>query len=200
MLRAAEGLPVPAGRHSVATTGEESSLMGDLLYEFTEWLRTTPVVELSLWISDTALSGWIVTHFWAIPAFQVIHILSIAASFASVLMLNARIFGFAGHATLAETAHRYTKVLWWALAFLIGSGFLMIVGEPVRELVNPYFWIKMILVVFGIVVVALFGRSLGRQAAANGVASGGAKATAIFLVILWCMIMWCGRWIAYAPV
>jgi hypothetical protein len=174
--------------------------MNDLLFEFTEWLRSTPLTELALWISDTSASYWIVTHFWAIPIFQVIHILAISASFAAVLMLNLRIFGLAGHATLAETSHRYAVVLWWALAFLILSGLLMIIGEPVRELVNPYFWIKMALVVLGIVVAVLFSKNLSRQAADDGTASGGVRAVALVLVILWCMIMWCGRWIAYAPV
>lgn len=174
--------------------------MNDMLFELTEWLRSTPLTELALWISDTRASYWVVTHFWAIPIFQVIHIIAIAASFAAVLMLNLRIFGMAGHATLAETAHRYTRVLWWALGLLILSGFLMIIGEPVRELVNPYFWIKMCLIVLGIVVAVLFAKSLSRQAAAGDSVGGGVKTVAIFLVILWCMIMWCGRWIAYAPV
>lgn len=174
--------------------------MNDMLFELTEWLRSTPLTELALWISDTSASGWVVTHFWAIPIFQVIHILAISASFAAVLMLNLRIFGVAGHATLAETSRRYSRVLWWALAALILSGILMIIGEPVRELVNPYFWIKMCLVVLGIVVAVLFAKSLSRQAAATDTVGGGVRTVALFLVILWCMIMWCGRWIAYAPV
>lgn len=177
--------------------------MDDLLFDLTEWLRDTPLTELALWISDTRLTEWIGTtsvgDITAIAVLQIIHILAIAASFASVLMINARIFGIAGHATLAETSRRYTKVLWWALAFLILSGLLMIIGEPIRELINPYFWIKMVLVVVGVLVAVMFAKRLARQADADTV-GGGIKATALVLVILWCMIMWCGRWIAYAPV
>lgn len=178
--------------------------MDDLLFQFTEWLRGTSLTELALWISDTRLTAWIgMTHAGDVPVIamlQTVHILAIAASFASVLMINARIFGVAGHATLAETSHRYTRVLWWSLAVLILSGSLLIAGEPIRELINPYFWIKMVLVVFGIVVAIMFAKSLSRYAAETGSVGGGVKAVAVFLVILWCMIMWCGRWIAYAPV
>ena len=177
--------------------------MNDLLFEFTEWQRTTQLTELALWMSDTSLTAWIgmtgIGDVTVIAILQCIHILAIAASFASVLMINARIFGIAGHATLAETSHRYTKVLWWSLAVLVLSGSLLIVGEPIRELINPYFWIKMILVVVGVVVAVLVAKRLGRQGTTDAV-GGGTKTTAIFLVILWCMIMWCGRWIAYAPV
>jgi hypothetical protein len=171
--------------------------MDDLLFEFTEWLRSTPLNNLALDISESGATMWIGEHFWAIPIFQVVHILAISASFAAVLMMNLRVFNLAGHATLAETSQRYSKVLWWALAFLVLSGLLMIVGEPIRELVNPYFWIKMVLVVLGIVVAVLFAKSLGRRSDTVG---AGIRSTALLLVVLWLMIMWCGRWIAYAPV
>jgi len=81
--------------------------MTELLYQFTEWLRTTQLVELALNISDTSLSGWIVTHFWAIPIFQCTHILAIAASFGSILMINARILGLNQEGrTVAQTTNR----------------------------------------------------------------------------------------------
>lgn len=174
--------------------------MGDLLFSLTEWLRSTPLNEFALAMSESSLTMWMVNQFWAIPILQIIHILSIAASFAAVLMLNLRIFNMAGHATLAETAQRYTKVLWWALAVVIFSGVAMLFGDTVRNLLNSIFWIKMILVVVGILVAIAFTTSMRRQVTANGeVVGGGIKATAIFLVILWCVIMACGRWIAYAP-
>jgi hypothetical protein len=176
--------------------------MGDLLYNITEWLRSTALSDFALRMSDWALTEWIVTHFWAIPILQIVHILSIAGSFAAVLMLNMRIFGLAGHATLAETSRRYTKVLWWSLGGIILSGGLMLFGDTVRNLLNAIFWIKMILVVLAIVTSAAFTKSLSRQLTTGDVdvVGGGSKATAIFLVILWCVIMMCGRWIAYAPV
>ena len=174
--------------------------MGDLLYNFTEWLRSTQLTELALWISDSGLTLWIVSNFWILPVIQVLHILAIAASFASVLMINARMFGIAGSSSLADTANRYIRVLWWALAVLVITGFLMIAGEPVRELINPIFWIKMGLVVFGILIAIWFHRGVLRHVAAGRDIVAADKATGVFLVLLWCVIMLCGRWIAYAPV
>ncbi len=174
--------------------------MGDLLFSFTEWLRTTQLVELALWISDTSASMFIVTHFWAIPIIQCIHIISIAASFASILMINARMFNIAGSSSMADTANRYIRVLWWALAALILSGIGMIIGEPVRELINPFFWIKMGLVVFGILISIWFHRGVLKHVAGGREIVGTDKATAAFLVLLWMAIMYCGRFIAYAPV
>lgn len=174
--------------------------MDDMLFSFTEWLRSTQLTELALWIDETPAREWIVTNFWAIPIIQCIHILAIAASFASILMINARMFNVAGSSSMADTANRYIRVLWWALLVLILSGIGMIIGEPVRELINPYFWIKMGLVVFGILIAIWFHKGVLKHVAAGRDIVATDKATAVFLVILWMMIMYCGRFIAYAPV
>ncbi len=38
--------------------------MNDLLYQFTEWLRATPLTELALWISETSITNWLVSPAW----------------------------------------------------------------------------------------------------------------------------------------
>lgn len=178
--------------------------ISDLLYSFTEWLRTTSLVELSLWISNTKASLWIGTHFWAIPFFQVTHILAIAAAFGSVLMIETRILGFTGAGrTMSETSRRYLPWIWWSLLVLILSGLMMIIGEPVRELINPVFWIKMALVIVVILVTLAFQASVRRNIAAWETTHSGRTAVrlgAIGILILWCAVMFGGRWIAYAPV
>ncbi|MFC4254793.1 hypothetical protein GRI97_05105 [Altererythrobacter xixiisoli] len=174
--------------------------MGDLLFNFTEWLRTTALVDLALWISETKASEIMATNFWAIPAFQVIHILSIAAAFGSILMINVRVFNAGGTSqTLIETANRYVPWIWWALLFLVISGFVMIIGEPVRELINPIFWIKMVLVVVAILLSLWFHNGVIRKAEAGQGVGGSARAGAVIITILWCAIIFGGRWIAYAP-
>jgi hypothetical protein len=173
--------------------------MGDLLFYFTEWLRNTPLNDLALTISESAPTMWIGEHFYAIPIFQVIHILAISASFASVLMINARMLRFAGHSSLEDTTARYLRVIWWSLLVLILSGALMIIGEPIREFINAVFWIKMALVVIAILFTIWFHKSTAKRFAGTAEASAGAKLAGVVLVILWCMIMTGGRWIAYNP-
>jgi hypothetical protein len=177
---------------------------GDLLYAFTEWLRTTQLVELSLWISNTPLSLMIQENFWAIPTIQTIHILAIAGLFGSALMMNLRVLGLTGGGrTIAETAGRYMPWVWWGLLFLVVTGILMVIGEPVRELINPVFWIKMVLVLLAVLLTLGFHRGL-RRAMAEGEAMRevgvGMRVGAAGIILLWCTIMVAGRWIAYAPV
>lgn len=175
--------------------------MMDLLYQFTEWLRTTQLVELTLWLSETSLSLWLQTHFWAIPILQCIHILAIAAAFGSILMVNLRIFKLAGtDRTMAETEQRYIRWIWWSLVVLILSGTGLVISEPIRDLINPVFWIKMGGVVIAILVSIWFHGRVMRRLAAGGEAGPVIKTSALLIIVLWCLIMLGGRWIAYAPV
>jgi len=177
---------------------------GDLLYALTEWLRTTPLVELSLWISNQPLSLMIQNHFWVIPTIQTTHILAIAAAFGSVLMINLRILGLTGGSgTMTQTVARFVPWVWWALLTLVVTGIFMIVGEPVRELINPVFWIKMVLVVVTILVSIWFQARVRRKMADWETKRDGRiamRAGAAAIILLWCTVMVAGRWIAYAPV
>ena len=175
--------------------------MGDLLFEFTEWLRSTQLTELSLAIGETPFSLWLQTNFWAIPIIQVIHILSIAAGFGAVLMVTLRLFERAGtDRTIAETERRYIRWIWGALVFLVLSGLLLIIAEPIRELINPIFWIKVGLIVAVIVASLAFHGRVMRRLASGGTVTGGIRFASVLIIILWCVTMLAGRWIAYAPV
>ncbi len=178
--------------------------LGDLIFALAQWLRTTPLVEVSRWISKTQLSEVVQANFWTIPTAQTIHILAIAAAFGSVGMINLRILGVAGVSrTIPQIAARYVPWIWWSLLTLIGSGIVMIIGEPIRELINPCFWIKMALVVVAAMVGLGFQASVRRYGdwwGATPERRGAMRAGAGAVIGLWCLIMVLGRWIAYAPI
>lgn len=178
--------------------------IGEWLFHLTELLRTTRLVEISLWVSDWPFAIWLQSHFYAIPAFQTVHILSIAALFASTLMLTMRVLGLNGKdQPISAVFGRYQQWTWYALLALVASGVVLLISEPVRNMVNPIFWIKM-----GFLAVAVLA-SLWFQGSVKGrlenweVSPQGHAALrygAIAVVLLWCAVMAGGRWIAYAPV
>ena len=174
--------------------------MDDLLFQITEWLRTTRLSDMAFWAGDTALSNWIVTHFWTTAVLQVIHILAISAAWGSILMVTLRLFGKAGtDRTIAETERRYIRWIWCSLVVLILSGIGLILSDAIRNLLNAIFWIKMILVVGAIVTSAWFHGRVMHRLAAGGTVTAGIKAGSLAIMVLWAVIMLCGRWIAYAP-
>ena len=179
-------------------------LLDDFLFAFAQWLKTTPLNGFSRWLSNTALSEVIQANFWTIPIAQTIHILAIAAAFGSILMIALRIVGLAGASlTVEQTAQRFLPWIWWSLATLLVTGIVMIIGEPVRELLNPDFWTKMALVVVAALVCLWFQDSVRRNSARWELTPEtrlAARAGAAGVIVLWCAIMMFGRWIAYAPI
>ena len=178
--------------------------MLEYLFQITDWLRTTVLLDFAFWISETSLSLFMVENFWNVPLAQVIHIAGIGIAFASLLMVALRVNEKAGMAqSVSANAARYLPWMWWSLLAIVCSGVLMIPAEPIRNLVNAVVWIKMLVLIVAVVLSLGFQKSVRTKALAAGetfVASSGTKTTGTLLVVLWCFIMLCGRWIAYVPV
>jgi hypothetical protein len=154
------------------------------------------------WLSTTFLSVFIQNHNgWVIPAIQSIHIAGIAMVVGSVFMIDLRILGWAGmDQTLRQAASRFGPWLTASLWLLLATGLLMVVGEPVRELVTFSFWLKMFLVAVGTVVAAIFQITLrkhDRQWEDTLVKRRSIQFLAVLTFLIWACIIVLGRLIAY---
>ncbi len=158
--------------------------------------------QFALWLSTTSPSVFIQEHnAWAIPTIQSIHIVGIAMVMGSVLMIDLRILGWAGtDQTLRQTASRFGPWLTGSLWLLLATGILMVVGEPVRELMTLSFWLKMTLVAIGAIVAAVFQAALRRHERAweeTLVNRRSIKVLAILTFLVWACVIVLGRLIAY---
>jgi hypothetical protein len=159
------------------------------------------MLDFARWLAQTSVSLAIQTHLWVIPAVQSIHIAAIGIVMSSVFMVDLRLLGWAGtDQTLAETTRRFAPWLWGALGVLLATGVLMVVGEPVRELLSLSFWLKMSLIVVGAGLAAVFQLTLKRHAADQEPSFADRRATrwlATVTLLVWCGIVVLGRLIAY---
>jgi hypothetical protein len=158
--------------------------------------------QFAQWLSQTYLSVVIQNHnAWVIPTIQSIHIAGIGVVVGSVFMVDLRILGWAGmDQTLRQTTNRFGPWLTGALCVLLATGVLMVVGEPVRELVTVSFWLKMFLVAVGTLVAAIFQISLRKheQDWEDGAGSRASiKWLAILTFLVWVAVIFLGRLIAY---
>ena len=150
------------------------------------------------WLSTTFLSVFIQNHnSWAIPTIQSIHIVGIAIVLGSVFMIDLRLLGWAGmDQTLRQTTGRFGPWLTGALWVMLATGILMVIGEPVRELITFSFWLKMVLVAAGALVAVVFQRAVrNRGEALEG--RGAMKWLAVATFLIWTCIIILGRLIAY---
>lgn len=154
------------------------------------------------WLSTTAPSIFIQEHnAWAIPTIQSIHIVGIAMVMGSALLIDLRILGWAGmDRTLRQTTARFGPWLTASLWLLLATGVLMVIGEPVRELVTFSFWLKMALVAIGAVVTVAFQSALRRHEQRwedTLVHRPSIKTLAVLTFLMWIGVIFLGRLIAY---
>ena len=134
---------------------------------------------------------------WIVPAVQTVHILAIAIVFSSSLVVALRATDVSGvDWSPARWGRRLDRWVFSALAVLLVTGALLIIGEPGRSLLSPVFQLKMVLVVAATLLVWLLGHRLQNLDPPDHAAAA-EKALALLIVLLWMAIISCGRWIAY---
>jgi uncharacterized protein DUF6644 len=160
--------------------------------------------EFCKWLAATPLSDSIQTVGWVIPTLQTIHILSVAVLFSSAILVDLRIWRLSQRdVPLADVARRFLPTIWPVLLILFLTGSLLIVGEPRRSLLNTTFYLKMALLAAAVTLtVALqwplssapefWDKNRGRRLMA--------RCAAALSILVWCGIIFAGRWIAYTQV
>ncbi len=152
---------------------------------------------LTEWIYGTALSSAIRGNSSVVPVVQSIHIIAIAVVVGAALVTELRIVGIvAPDESLEVVAQRYLPWMWRALAVLLATGLVMIIGEPERTLGNVTFWIKMALVSSGLGASLALRKPLLRSTQQGDKTP--ARVFAWLLLALWVAVIFCGRWIAYS--
>jgi hypothetical protein len=158
------------------------------------------MIQFTHWLSQTWLSLAIQTHEWIIPTIQSIHIVAIGIVMASVFMIDLRVLGLAGRdQSLLDTTRRFGPWLSGALCVLLGTGIVMIIGEPARELLAFSFWFKMFLVAVGTLIAAIFQITLKKNEHTweKSLHRWSVKSLAVFTFLIWVGIIILGRLIAY---
>ena len=157
--------------------------------------------EFSRWLAATPLSHVIQTTKWVIPTLQTVHILSVAVVFSSAVLVDLRLWRLLNRdLPLPEVGRRFLPTVWPVLLVLLITGSLLIIGEPRRSLLNSTFYLKMALLAVAIVFTAwlqwtlssspnFWDKNRGRRMAG--------RLAATLSIVVWCGILFAGRWIAY---
>ncbi|HXQ07423.1 MAG TPA: DUF6644 family protein [Bradyrhizobium sp.] len=157
--------------------------------------------EFSKWLAATEVSHFIQTTTWIIPTLQTIHILCVAAVFSAAILVDLRIWRLIERdEPLPDMARRFLPTIWPVLLILLVTGSLLIVGEPRRSLLNSTFYLKMALLAVAILLTAGLQRSLSSSPNfwdRDRWRRMAGRFAATVSILVWCGILFAGRWIAY---
>ncbi len=157
--------------------------------------------EFSKWLAATEVSHVIQTTTWIIPTLQTVHILCVAAVFSAAILVDLRIWRLIERdEPLPDMARRFLPTIWPVLLILLVTGSLLIVGEPRRSLLNSTFYLKMALLAVAILLTAGLQRSLSSSPnfwERDRWRRMAGRFAATVSILVWCGILFAGRWIAY---
>jgi hypothetical protein len=156
------------------------------------------------WLAATSLSQTVQNVLWVIPLVQSLHILAIAVLIAAIVTIDLRLVGLNRDGpTLAGLSRRFMPWFWTALAMLLATGAVLVIGEPARELLNWLFYTKLVLVLLLMALTAFFQRRIAGDGAAFDATAAARIAGRMlggFSLIIVTSVIIAGRWIAYVAV
>lgn len=159
------------------------------------------IKEFCDWLSATNVSVAFQSANWFVPTVQTVHIISIAILLTSVYVVSFRLIGVTRRGQpLAVLVAKSTPWVWIALCVLLGTGILLTITEPARELLNWAFRVKMLMVI-ALAAILLIVQTRTRHSPEYFTESPkrrlAARAIGIAAVIIGAGIVTAGRWIAY---
>lgn len=165
-----------------------------MMSELADWLSNTPVREFSASLLSS-IPG-------LPPILQTVHLLSIVAIMASIVIIDLRVLGLAVPSQdVGEMIARLSPWTLWGIVGAGSSGIWFILARPNRYFSNPVFQIKFGLLAAALILTFAFyrwsaadtniQRSLGNRVVL-------AKSYALVSLLLWLGVVMAGRWIAYS--
>ena len=136
--------------------------------------------------------AWIVSHPFAYPALEVVHIVGIALLLGNLALFELRVWGFGAELPVPALARVALRLSLLGFALIGASGLLMFAGQPQEMLANRIFVIKM-----GLVMLAGLNAAWFHARGSLELLDRGARIQTVVSTGLWLAVIICGRWIAY---
>jgi hypothetical protein len=147
-----------------------------------------------LWIENTALSRWLVESpsLLAFPTVLILHAIGMGFAAGISAAFDLRVLGVAPQVPFTAMRRLFT-VLWAGFWLNAASGVLLLVAYPTKALTNPVFYLKLLFVAAGMVLVVRMSRDALRQDAA----SASLRRLAVVSLFCWAGAVTAGRLLAY---
>ncbi len=137
----------------------------------------------------------------AFPWIESVHVLAITLVVGSIAVVDLRLLGFASRdRSVSRLSADVLPVTWAAFAVAAASGFLLFASNAPKYFDNPYFRGKLVLLVLAGINMLVFQRIVGRGQPgwdAAGSTPRAARVAAALSLVLWALVVTCGRWIGF---
>ena len=131
-------------------------------------------------------------HPWAYPMLEVVHLIGVALIVGNLVLLELRVFGWGSALPIEPLARLSLGLVGVGFGLAVVTGLLMFGTQPGELLANRVFTVKMALIMMAGCNAGWFHarRSLQLQDTT-------ARASMLLSLVIWILVITCGRWIAY---
>jgi hypothetical protein len=155
-----------------------------------------------LWLESTALSQWVIGSptLFAFPGILVLHAIGMGFAVGVSFAVDLRVLGLGAGISLLDM-RRFMPVFWGGFWLNAVSGMLLLIGYPTKALTNPVFYLKLLLIGAGVVLLRRILRlASSRPEVTAGATAGGVPALrwmAVLSLLCWTGSITAGRLLAY---
>jgi hypothetical protein len=136
--------------------------------------------------------AWIVSHPFAYPLLEVLHIVGIALLVGNLALFELRVWGFGAELPVPALARLALRLSLAGFGVIGTSGLLMFAGQPAELLASRVFVVKM-----GLVMLAGLNAAYFHARDSLALLDRTARLQTVVSMGLWLAVIICGRWIAY---
>jgi len=157
-----------------------------------------------LWtrLEGSALGSTIASSEWLFPTIETLHVIAIVSVVGAIAVMDLRLLGVTSRNRLVTAISRDTLPLTWiAFACAVITGLLLFVSKATSYMVNPYFLVKMGLLLLAGLNMAVFHlftwKDVARWDGTVATIPTAAKMAGLASLIFWSLIVLCGRIIGF---
>ena len=113
------------------------------------------------WLLGLPISEYFLTHTWATPIVQVIHLVAVALFIGAVLIVDLRLMGRGLTDTPLPQLLRATQpFLIWCFIVLAITGFPQLTSTALKQYYSPFFWWKMEAMLLAVILTVTVRRKI----------------------------------------
>ncbi|MES2624083.1 MAG: hypothetical protein V4628_02275 [Pseudomonadota bacterium] len=154
-------------------------------------------MEFFAWIEQTSIALWVRESVWGFPIALTLHAIGMGFLAGFNCAFALRVLGVAPGVSLQNLV-KFFPLLWSSAAMSLFSGLLLLSAYPAKSLTNPIFYLKISLIIFGLILIVKLASVLTVKSPGEpSTLRGREKPTAAIMLLIWAAAITCGRFLAY---
>lgn len=163
----------------------------------------TSILQLAEGIQGSAIGVALAESAYAFPIIEGIHLIGLSISVGLIFLTDLRLIGvFLRHVPVTDVLHGLRPYVLGGFAAIFGSGALLFWSEAATVVASPAFPFKLLFIVLGGLNALYFEFVLAKGAPVqenHAVLPAGVKLAGLASLLLWTLVIVCGRLIPYLP-